>query len=160
MNPQLARIQGELQEATRRVRQLMDPLSDAMWRRRPESGGWSVGHCVMHLNKSTEGFLPRLDAAIRAGWERNLIGGGPFRRDVAGWLLCRIVEPPYLVKMKTPAKFDPQEVDSAEHVIIDWERQQNELLQRIAYRQTIRIGDAKIRSAAACRQFSKFVVHR
>ena len=149
MNPQLARIQRELQEATARVRQLMEPLSDAMWRRRPEGGGWSVGHCVMHLNKSTEGFLPRLDAAIRAGWENNLTGGALFRRDFTGWLLCRMVEPPYRVKVKTPAKFDSQEVDSADHVIVEWDRLQNELCRRIAASDGLALDRVKVTSPFA-----------
>jgi hypothetical protein len=149
MDVQLVQVQRELHEATARVRQLVEPLPDAAWRRWPDMGGWSVGHCIMHLNKSTEGFLPRLDAAIREGRQKNLTGTGPFRGDAAGWLLCRFVEPPYRIKIKTPAPFDPQDVDSADKVMMHWERLQNELCLRIAAADGLALDKVKVVSPFA-----------
>jgi len=40
-------------------------------------------------------------------------------------------EPPYRLRIKTPSTFDPQEVDSAESVMRDWDRLERELFRRI-----------------------------
>jgi len=149
MNAQLTKVQRELEEATTRVRLLTEPLSDALWRKQPESGGWSAGHCITHLNKSKEGFLPRLDETIREGWKKNSTGIGPFRRDFVGWLLCTMVEPPYRVKVKTSAKFDPQEVDSADKVMMDWDRLQNELYLRLTAADGLALDRVKVVSPFA-----------
>ncbi len=132
MDTQLTNVQRELQEATSGALQLVERLPDTTWRKRPGRGGWSVAQCVMHLNKTTEGFLPRLDAAIHEGRRKNLTGSGPFRRDFTGWLLCTLVEPPYRIKVRTPAAFNPQQVDSIGIVMKTWELLQDELCRRIA----------------------------
>ena len=144
MDAQLANVQRELQEATSRVLQFVERLPDTTWRKLPDRGGWSVGQCVMHLNKSTEGFLPRLDTAIGEGRRKHLTGTGPFRRDFPGWLLCRLVEPPYRIKVKTPAEFDPQQVDSAEIVMKTWKQLQSELCVRIAAADGIALDKVKV----------------
>jgi hypothetical protein len=131
MDAQLAQIGTELEEASGAMRGLVAGLPAGAWDKRPVGGGWSVAHCVMHLNTTAEEFLPQLDAAIREGREKNLTGKGPFRRDFAGWLLCKLVEPPYRLKVKTPPRFDPQVVDLSEKVMAEWERLQGELRDRV-----------------------------
>jgi hypothetical protein len=131
MDAQLMKVQRELEEATAAIRGLVADLPATAWAQRPATGGWSVAHCVMHLNVTTEEFLPRLDAGIRDGRARSVTGAGPFRRDFVGWMLCKMVEPPYRMKVKTPPKFDPQEVDSREKAMADWDRLQGELYKRI-----------------------------
>ena len=134
MDPQLARIRVELDEATERVRQLaavVAKLPEGRWSQRAADGGWSVAHCVTHLNVTTHEFLPRLDEAIRHGRDMNLVGTGPFRRDFMGWMLCRFVEPPYKRKVDTPPKFDPQEVEAVDATLAKWDRLQGELGKRI-----------------------------
>jgi len=144
MDAQLTNVQRELQEATSSALQLVERLPDMTWRKRPDRGGWSVAQCIMHLNKTTEGFLPNLDAAIREGWRRKLKGSGPFRRDLPGWLLCRLVEPPYRIKVRTPAAFDPQQVDSVETVMKTWDLLQGELCRRIAAADGLAIDKLKV----------------
>jgi hypothetical protein len=149
MDPQLTRVRQELEEATEAMRGVVASLSDKEWGKRPAGGGWSVAHCVMHLNTTTEEFLPRLDAAIREGREKNLIGKGPFRRDFAGWLLCKLVEPPYRLKVKTPAKFDPQKVESREKALAEWERWQGALYKRIEAADGLTLDKLKVASPFA-----------
>jgi hypothetical protein len=149
MDAQLTKVRWELEEATASVRAVVGSLADGVWERRPAAGGWSVAHCVMHLNTTTEEFLPRLDAAIREGREKNLTGPGPFRRDVAGWLLCKMVEPPYRLKVKTPAKFDPQTVDSREKAMGEWDRLQGELYKRIEAADGLALDKVKVASPFA-----------
>ncbi len=149
MDAQLARIRKELEDATAAMRDLVSGLAEGAWEWRPATRGWSVAHCVMHLNKTTEEFLPRLDAAIREGRERNMTGAGPFRRDLAGWLLCKLVEPPYRMKVKTPPKFDPQTVDSREKAMAEWERCQGELHKRIEAADGLALDKLKVGSPFA-----------
>jgi hypothetical protein len=149
VDTQLKNVRHELQEATSRALQLVERLPDTTWGKTPDRGGWSVAQCIMHLNKSTEGYLPRLDAAIGEGRRRNLTGPGPFRRDFPGWLLCRFVEPPYRIKVRTPATFDPQRVDSAEIVMEAWMQLQGQLYGRIAAADGLALDKVKVVSPFA-----------
>jgi len=149
MDAQLARVRQELEAATEAMRRLVASVSDEAWARRPAAGGWSVAQCVMHLNTTTQEFLPRLDTAIREGREKGLTGAGLFRRDFAGWMLCKFVEPPYRMKVKTPAKFDPQEVVSREEALAEWERWQGELFTRVAAADGLALDKVKVVSPFA-----------
>jgi len=149
MDTQLANVHRQLREATSKVRRLVERLPDSTWRRRPARGGWSVAQCIMHLNESTEGFLPKLDAAIGEGRRMNLTGTGPFRRDLVGWLLCSLVEPPYRIKVKTPARFDPQHVDSVDTVMKVWDQLQGELYRRIDAADGLALSKVKVVSPFA-----------
>lgn len=149
MDAQLAKVGKEIDEATAAMRSLVAGLPQGAWERGPAAGGWSVAHCVMHLNKTTEEFLPRLDAGIRDGREKGMTGTGPFRRDFVGWMLCKMVEPPYRLKVKTPPKFDPQEVDSADRAMADWDRLQSELKKRIEAADGLALSKVKVVSPFA-----------
>ena len=74
---------------------------------RPPSGGWSAGECLLHLNLTSERFAPVLEEAVARARAEGLTGTGSFRLDVVGWLLCRLLEPPYRLRTRTPPPFVP-----------------------------------------------------
>jgi len=57
---------------------LMSDVSDAQFNWQPEPGRWSMAGCFDHLNKSAEGFIGKIDAAIATGRARGLRSDGPF----------------------------------------------------------------------------------
>lgn len=126
--PQLQAIRHELAEASAHARRLAESVDPALWSRRPPHGGWSVGECLAHLNLTSKAFLPRLREAVERGRRENRAAPGLFRRDFLGWLLCRILEPPYRLRVKTPPPFVPTGDQSAEAVVSEFEALNAELV--------------------------------
>jgi hypothetical protein len=67
-----------------------------------------VAECLIHLNLTSEAFLPLIREAIARGRERRLVGIGPFRRDPVGWFVYRMTEPPVRFPVKTTDAFVPE----------------------------------------------------
>ncbi|RPI27591.1 MAG: DinB family protein [Acidobacteria bacterium] len=108
LHPQLEQLQRELQQAGEQASRLAASVDEGIWARRPEPGRWSAAECVVHLNLTSEAYIPLIEYTIRQGREREWRGNGPYRRDPIGWLLARIIEPPARLRVKTTAPFVPR----------------------------------------------------
>ena len=79
MTPQLTEYADAYREAQRLVHTVADGLSDEAFNWKPGAKSWSVGECVVHLNKMAKGYFPvfepAIEAAERAGEPR---AEGPF----------------------------------------------------------------------------------
>lgn len=124
----LAEFLIQLEAASVRAHQLAKALSPEQWQQRPPQGGWCVAECLMHLNITSQAYLPRIREAIRRGAEEKLLSPGPFRKGFAGWLLCKLLEPPYRLRIKTPPAFEPPNIEPAESVMKTWETLQDGLV--------------------------------
>jgi hypothetical protein len=113
MSPQLAVIKEQFLLARERLRRLCKGLSEDAWAAAPPGGGWSIGECVVHLNLTTDAYLPKIDAAIDEGLAKGLRGSGPFSRGLLGALLIWWLEPPYKRGTRTSAAFAPSVVPMA-----------------------------------------------
>jgi hypothetical protein len=105
---QLAGIQGELADATRRAHEIATSLDDERWSTRPAPDQWSVAECLIHLNMTSQAFLPLIKDAIDRGRERAPLVGTRYRMDIAGrllWLAMTVRLP-----MKTTEPFVPPRV--------------------------------------------------
>lgn len=131
MTPQLVAVEKELEEAAARAQVLLSGLSKASWEARAPRGGWSVGQCLVHLNLSSQIFLPLLREAISGALQQGPRASGPFRRDFAGWLLCRLLEPPYRIRVKTQGPFEPVQVGSSEAVLAEFTSLQQQVIQEV-----------------------------
>ena len=85
----------------------------------------------MHLNITSERYVPIVDEAIRALRSRGLIAEGPLGRDLIGWLLTRMMEPPVRIRTKTPPAFVPARIDPMADVLERFDYLQGELLVRL-----------------------------
>ena len=102
-----------------------------MWARRPEADRWSVAECLVHLNETSEAYIPTLKGAIAQGGAPRP-PGRPIRRDLPGWLLCRMLEPPARFHFKATGRFVPSlEVSERSQVLADFDRLQKTLLHLI-----------------------------
>lgn len=125
--PQLERIGVELAEARRRAHEIARPLTAELWNARPAVDQWSVAECVVHLNLTSRAFLPLIRDAISKGRDLKLVGTGPFRRDIIGWLVYWITDPPVRFRVKTTAAFVPAEAEPKDRVLGDFDMLQDQV---------------------------------
>ena len=129
VHPQLRAIVEEMDAVSVRLRRLREHAGSERLSLRPQPQGWSAVECVVHLNVTSEAFLKVFDRALEtapAGENRR-----HFRRDLIGWLLCKVVEPPARLKVKTGRAFEPVSTPQADEVIGKFLQLQSELSERI-----------------------------
>lgn len=129
--PQLSELKQQLLEARERAHRVCEGLTHAIWTTRPAESRWSIGECLIHLNMTSERFLPLIDEAVRHGRARGLTGTGPYSRGLVGWALARALEPPYRLRIRTGPAFTPARVDPIPDVLERFDYLQQELLTRI-----------------------------
>lgn len=116
---QLEALDSELAEVRERVHR----LPPDRWHRRPAPERWSAGEHVVHLTLTTRAFLPLLEEALG----KAPAGTGPFRRDLIGWMLGRMIEPPSRFRVKTTAPFVPSAEEPREAALREFDASQDEL---------------------------------
>lgn len=144
LHPQLRSIEQELAAATTRAARLVDRTSEAAFHRRPRPGHWSIGECLIHLSLTTQSYLPLIDDTLQIG--RLTVPGNParFRRDLIGWLLCLISEPPYRLKASTQPRFVPEATGTRAEVLAEFVHLQQELTVRVHRAAGLELGRLRI----------------
>lgn len=131
LNPQLAAIALELEDARQRAHRLGAAADEDAWHQRSAPGRWTVGECVAHLNLTSEAYLPLIAHAIESGRQM----GGParerHRRDLLGWFLCRSMEPPVRIRVKTSTPFVPTASGSRAELLAEFDRLQAEVVESL-----------------------------
>ena len=92
LDPQLAQIRQELEQATMQLRRFVEKCDDATWARKPSAKGWSAAECVIHLNKTSETALPLLRKAIDTARSQDRLTNEPYRLDFIGRQVLRFVD--------------------------------------------------------------------
>lgn len=147
MRPELASIISELDATTAHAKAIAERAGDDRWNRRPAPDKWSVGECIDHLNRSSEAYFPVFDKALEGAPNAS---PGRLRRDVAGWLLCTMLEPPVRMKVKTSASFVPPLDGAARAEVVGrFESLQDQVKQFIMRSDAIDLAKIKIRSPFA-----------
>jgi hypothetical protein len=77
--PELEECRAAYRWAAAEASRLLEGVDDERFNARPAKGKWSAAECLSHLLVSGEALLPFLDAAIRGGREKEILGRGPFR---------------------------------------------------------------------------------
>lgn len=131
LQPELVRLKQELLDGRERAWKVTEGLPATAWGMRPASGGWSIAECLMHLNITSERYVPLLDDALRSIRTRGLLADGTLRRDLVGYLLSRFLEPPARMRIATPPPFVPEQVDPMPDVLERFDYLQQELLVRL-----------------------------
>lgn len=86
MEPQLVETKALYQDAHDRLHALLADLPDEAFNQKPVPDAWSVGECVVHLNRTAKGYLPRLEAAAAREQPR---AEGPF---AYGWMATQFID--------------------------------------------------------------------
>ena len=102
----------ELREATLAVDleaiQLCAGLSEEQLSWSPRPGRWSIAQNLSHLRRTTEVFLPAVDAALEASRNLKLHSPGPFRLNLYGRIMVWRMESRPILKMRAPKAIRPR----------------------------------------------------
>ena len=111
MHPDLAQATADFDAAQARLQRLAEATDEVAWTTRPTPGEWSIDECVAHITLTNGRFLPILDEAADTAplWPDGPDGpqARPFRRDLAGWFLSWMMEPPVRIRLPTGPAFEP-----------------------------------------------------
>ena len=151
LHPQLSALQREIVRATARATRLVESMDDAAFEKRPAEGDWSPAECLVHLNLTTKAFLPPIDAALSDAVRGPVDAGKRYRKDLAGWLLGWVMEPPVRMKVKAPSAFIPKTWSTRGEVLREFEALQAELARRVAAANGCDIGRVRVRSPFSTR---------
>jgi hypothetical protein len=146
LHPQLAALKREIDDATARAKQLVERLDEAAFAKRPAEGSWSPAECIAHLSLTTRAFLPLIDNALATSPRGAVDSAKRYRKDLFGWLLGKIMEPPVRMKVKAPAPFVPHVSSSRVEVLREFEELQAELARRVESANGYDIGRVRVRS--------------
>jgi DinB superfamily len=108
-----------------------DGLSDDQLAWRPQPGKWSIAENFIHLQVTTEVFLPAIDHALGETISRRLICPGPFRLGWYGRLLVWYVEPPPVIRLPAPKALRPSLSGHPSRVLGNFLRLQAAMQQRM-----------------------------
>jgi hypothetical protein len=124
LHPQLQAIADAFDSASARLEMLAGQVPESRWGTRPAPDRWSVSECIQHLSLTAEGYAA---AACQAILHARALGGPPpvrYRRDLAGWLLWRMVSPVPTYRMPTTAPFTPSGTAPKQIVLDEFRRWQ------------------------------------
>jgi DinB superfamily len=74
----------------------------------PRPGRWSIAQNLSHLRRTTEVFLPAVDATLEASRNRKLHSPGPFRLNLYGRIMVWRMESRPILKMRAPKAIRPR----------------------------------------------------
>lgn len=152
VHPELERISCQLTDAQARMHRLAESVDDATWTARPPGGGWAMDECVAHLTLTNQRYLPVLEAALDQAptWNDGEDGrpAAPerFRRDLAGWFLTWMMEPPVRFRLPTASEFEPQAPASRSATVAAFDATQAALLEQVRQMDGFNITAVRIRS--------------
>ena len=89
---------------------LISGLSQSAFNWRRESGAWSIGQCLEHLNVMARAYLPRLDESIEQARRQRCLGPGPHRYGRLQMWFVQSMEPPVKRRSTAPKLFRPRSV--------------------------------------------------
>jgi len=125
----------ELREATLAVDleaiNLCAGLSEEQLSWSPRPGRWSIAQNLSHLRRTTEVFLPVVDATLEASRNRKLHSPGPFRLNLYGRIMVWRMESRPILKMRAPKAIWPRLSDSSAAELDHFLTAQAALRQRI-----------------------------
>jgi hypothetical protein len=101
----------------------------------------------MHLNITSERYVPLVDEGIRSLRNKGLPVEGSLRRDLTGLVLSWMMEPPVRFKLKTPPPFRPAQIDPMADVLERFDYLQGELVVRLERAAGLAIDRQRIVSA-------------
>jgi hypothetical protein len=125
----------ELREATLAVdleaMDLCAGLSEEQLSWSPRPGRWSIAQNLSHLRRTTEVFLPAVDATLEASRNRKLHSPGPFRLNLYGRIMVWRMESRPILKMRAPKAIRPRLLGSCASELDHFLISQGALRQRI-----------------------------
>ena len=143
---QLQAVVDDFDAAQRRLHALAQAQPSQQWVQRPAPDRWSAAECVAHLNLTSAAYLPILDEAIDRARQLGRRAPGPYRRDLAGWLLWKTMSPPVRFRVKTTTAFVPIQSAAPSDLVAEFDRLQQEQIARVRSADDLPLDRVKIAS--------------
>ena len=105
-----------------------------------------MAECLIHLNLTSHAFLPLIRNALSRGRARKLLGTGPYRRDIVGWFVSWVTEPPVRLPVETTAPFVPAAIDPPAKVLETFDALQEHVRGRVRDAQGLDLGRIRLAS--------------
>ena len=125
----------ELRQATLAVdlaaMDLCAGLSEEQLAWSPRPGRWSIAQNLSHLRRTTEVFLPAVDATLEANRNLKLHSPGPFTLNLYGRIMVWRMESRPILKMRAPKAIRPRLLGSCASELDHFLVSQAALRQRI-----------------------------
>jgi len=122
MSEDLAILIAEMDANASHLESIATGLSREQFNWRPETGRWSIGQCVSHLNIVNAGDLVPLRIAIENGRTRGLTGAGPFRYGAISRKFIAGMDLPMKTKFKAPKSYAPPVDAEPKNTIAEYAR--------------------------------------
>jgi hypothetical protein len=143
----VAELTAELNDATRRARQLVDRTDGRVFTVRPDPKRWSAAECISHLTLTGQAFVPIIQGAIVAAKKS---GSKPKRRprmDVIGGVLRWLMEPPIKRRVRTAPPFVPRAARPKAEAFAEFASLQSQLMYEALEASEIDFGSVMVVSA-------------
>jgi hypothetical protein len=127
MNEDLAILIAEMDANLSHLGSITARLSRDQFNWRPDTGRWSIGECVSHLNIVNAGDIAPLRTAIERGRARGLTGAGPYRYGSISRKFIASMDLPVKRKFKAPKTYMPPGEAEPESAIAEYARVNAEL---------------------------------
>ena len=142
---QIETLKAELNASSERAKNLFKDHSNDQLTKRPASGGWSAAECVEHLALTTQMFLPDLDDVKQKGARESFLSNAPFKMDIVGGLLLKMVGPGGRFKVKA-TKGVPGNIASADIALSKYLGSQSALFEHMEGMAAISLDNIKVAS--------------
>jgi DinB superfamily len=97
----------------------------------PRPGRWSIAQNLSHLRRTTEVFLPAVDATLELTRNRKLHSAGPFSLNLYGRFMVWRMDSRPILKMRAPKAIRPRLLSSCAAELDQFLAAQTALRQRI-----------------------------
>ena len=119
LNPQLNIIKIEIDAASQRAIAIVNGLSFAQLKQRPQPNRWSIAECLVHLNLASLADIALLNDTYKRTPTRQMHFENQFRMDLLSRFLKWTLEPPPMsaFKIKTTKNFQPVEIEPVGEIL-------------------------------------------
>jgi DinB family protein len=132
-----------------RLKGLCAFLSEAQLAWRPRPSSWCIAEVLLHLERTTQVFLPVIDNGIESARRNGHLSNGPFRLGWMGRFYVWYVEPPPRIRLPAPKIIRPLFEGSALDALPRFLQSQELMKQRLDHANGIDIVRTRITSPLA-----------
>lgn len=144
MQKSLGEIRAEVAAVNEAAERVCEGLTEEQLGWRPQPGKWSIAENLVHLNVTTQLYVPHIERALERARQKGLEGAaGPFDLGVVGkWFVVDYLEPPFRMKSKAPKMIRPLLQGPASDALPQFLRSQELFLRQVDAAEGVDLGRA------------------
>lgn len=146
---ELESIRQQTDAISARAVELSAGLSEQQLAWRPGPSSWCIAENLLHLDRTTQIFLPLIDRAIEQARRDGRLSNGPFHLGMMGKFYVWYVEPPPHIRLSAPKPLVPLLEGLASDALPRFLNSQELMKQRLENANGINIVSARITSPFA-----------